>query len=38
MSLDKRLPDAKWLIDILAILCPGDEIFGKGYLYTRPKE
>lgn len=34
---DKHLPDAKWLLTVIATLNPGDEIFKKSYV-PPPKE
>ena len=29
---DKHRPDKRWLLDVLATYCPGDDIFKKDYL------
>ena len=33
----KRLPDAEWLVELLALWKPADEIFQKNYVYVRPR-
>ena len=37
-SLSARAPNVEWMVDVLAILNPKDEIFKKSYMYVRPKE
>ena len=38
VALKKRESDRQWLIDLLAIYKPSDEIFKKSYKYVRPRE
>ena len=37
-SMEERHPDNKFLITLLGIFAPKDEIFRKDYLYVKPKE
>ena len=37
-SLSVRMPDAAWLIDVLGVMTPNDEIFTKSYVWTKPQE
>ena len=38
VALEKREANAQWLIDLIAIFKPEDEIFERGYKYVKPRE
>ena len=38
VALQKREANAQWLIDLLGIYAPDDEIFVRSYKYVRPRE
>lgn len=36
VSMEEKQPNVKWLVDVLGVLSPKDEIFAKSYRYVRP--